>query len=147
MPVVLAATTLLLGACSANGADTGLETAATGSSGTAASSGTVVVEESGATDVLPLPGPHPGADYATLPGGRYRIPLTDTLAFDVDVPDGTSSHEDGTFLAMKDFILKTEAAGDYYGVPRDPAPTRTSTPSDRRSTTSSTRSSTCPSTR
>jgi hypothetical protein len=51
------------------------------------------------------------SSYATLPGGRYRIALSDTLTFDVDVPNGSASHVDGTFLAINVFILKTGAAG------------------------------------
>ena len=95
--------------------------------------------------VLPLPGPDPGVEYATLLG-RYRVPLNDTLAFDVDVADRTSAHDDGIFLASGDIILKTEVAGEGYGV-LTPAPTTPSTPSAPPSTTSSGRSATCPSTR
>ena len=70
--------------------------------------------------VQALPGPDPGSTFASLGAGRYRISLSDTLAFDVDVPDRTSAHDDGLFLASGPVILKTEVAGEEYGVPRDP---------------------------
>jgi hypothetical protein len=70
--------------------------------------------------VLALPERGPGEDSVTLAAGRYRIPLDDSLAFDVDLPAGTSAHDDGLFLATDSFIVKTELADDEYGVPRDP---------------------------
>jgi hypothetical protein len=69
---------------------------------------------------LPLPAHERGEDSVSLSAARYRIPLDDTLAFDVDVPAGTSAHDDGLFLATDSYIVKTELAGDQYGVPRDP---------------------------
>ena len=77
-PVALAAAIALLGACSASGADTDDTADTTRSSGSTPSSSTTVAEESSAPDVLALPGPDPGTDSVTLPGGRYRIPLSDT---------------------------------------------------------------------
>ncbi len=70
--------------------------------------------------VLTLPEAASGQTVVEVPAGRYRVPLDDALAFDVDLPDNTSVHDDGLFLATKDFVLKTELAGDRYGVPRDP---------------------------
>ena len=65
-------------------------------------------------------GPIPAWSTRPFLAGRYRVPLNDTLAFDVDVADRTSAHDDGIFLASGDIILKTEVAGEGYGVPRDP---------------------------
>jgi hypothetical protein len=67
--------------------------------------------------VLALPDDDPGEDFASLDAGRYRIALDDTLAFDVDVPDKTYSHSDGLFLSTGPVVLKTEIAGESYGVP------------------------------
>ncbi|WP_183099697.1 hypothetical protein [Nocardioides pelophilus] len=78
--------------------------------------------------VLPLPEPEPGEDHATLSEGRYRVPLSDSLAFDIDVPEGTSAHEDGLYLAKERIIIKTEVAGEEYGVPRDPCTDQTIEP-------------------
>ncbi|RHW27924.1 hypothetical protein D0Z08_06460 [Nocardioides immobilis] len=79
-------------------------------------------------DALPLPGRPPGADQVSVDAGRYRIPLSDTLAFEVDLPDETSAHDDGLFLATEDFVVKTEVAGDAYGVPRHPCTDQTIDP-------------------
>jgi hypothetical protein len=70
--------------------------------------------------VLPLPERAPGESSVDLAGGRYRVPLDDTLAFEVDVPVGTTAHDDGLFIATKFFVLKTEVAGEAYGLPSDP---------------------------
>lgn len=70
--------------------------------------------------VLSLPEAAPGETVVDVPAGRYRVPLDDTLAFDVDLPDDTSVHDDGLFLATKDFVVKTELADEGYGVPRHP---------------------------
>jgi hypothetical protein len=70
--------------------------------------------------VRDLPDAPPGQRAVELDGGRYEIPLTDTLAFDIDVPDMTTAHDDGMFLATRDFIVKTEAAPEGYGVPAHP---------------------------
>lgn len=66
-----------------------------------------------------LPAADAGADYATLARARYRIPLGDGLAFDVDVPDDSYAHEDGLFVASGPVVLKVEIAGDDFGIPRD----------------------------
>ncbi|HWJ66651.1 MAG TPA: hypothetical protein VNT31_08235 [Nocardioides sp.] len=70
------------------------------------------------TSALPLPGA--AGDPVILAAGRYRIPLDNSLSFEVDLPDDTSAHDRGLFLATKEFVLKTELAGPRYGVPRDP---------------------------
>lgn len=70
--------------------------------------------------VLPLPGAEPGQTSFQVSAGRYRVPLDGTLAFDVDLPDDTSVHDDGVFLATESFVLKVELAGRRYGVPRHP---------------------------
>ena len=41
------------------------------------------------------------------------------------MPDGTTSHDQGLFLATSDFVLKTEAADEAYGVPRHPCTDQT----------------------
>lgn len=69
--------------------------------------------------VLPLPEADPGKEYATLDAGRFRVPLDDTLAFEVDAPATSYAHEDGLFIATGRSILKTEVAGEEYGVPAD----------------------------
>lgn len=70
--------------------------------------------------VRALPGEDPGADFATLDAGRYRIRLGDRLAFDVEVRGRTYAHDDGLFLAHGRVVLKTELADADYGVPADP---------------------------
>lgn len=78
--------------------------------------------------VVALPAPDVGEDSATLEAGRYRIPLSDTLAFEIEVPDETYAHDDGLFIATGPVILKTEVAGEYYGVPGDPCTDHTIEP-------------------
>lgn len=70
--------------------------------------------------VAALPAPDPGEDVATLDAGRYRVTLSDTLSFDVDVPRDTYAHNEGLYLATGVVVLKTEVAGQAYGMPRDP---------------------------
>jgi hypothetical protein len=70
--------------------------------------------------VQALPGPDAGTDFASLDAGRYRVPLSDTLAFDIDLPDGTSAHDDGLFLSTGPIVIKTEIASSQYGVPLEP---------------------------
>lgn len=70
--------------------------------------------------VMSLPDAPPGETVVDLPAGRYRVALDDTLAFDIDLPDDSAAHNDGLFLATEDFVLKTELAGERYGVPRHP---------------------------
>ncbi|HWJ82869.1 MAG TPA: hypothetical protein VNS55_11585 [Nocardioides sp.] len=108
-PIAVAAVAVLAAACSETDADPVTETADSPSAASAPADG-----------VQALPGPDPGADSATLAAGRYRVPLGDDLAFEVDVPDDTSAHDGGLFLATGSVVLKTEVAGTDYGLPRDP---------------------------
>jgi hypothetical protein len=48
------------------------------------------------------------------------VPLGDSVAFDVDLPQGTISNSDGLYLQSDPNILKVELAGQDYGVPLDP---------------------------
>jgi len=70
--------------------------------------------------VLPFLDPDTPTDGRILEAGRYRIPLSDTLSLDIDLPTGTEANGDGMYLAFDQVILKVEAAGEGYGVPRDP---------------------------
>ncbi len=70
--------------------------------------------------VVALPGPDEGEEYATLAPARYRVRLDDTLAFDVDIPEGTFAYDDGLFLSTGPIVLKTEVANERYGVSPDP---------------------------
>lgn len=70
--------------------------------------------------VLPLPRPDANDEAVVTEPGRYRIPLSDKLSLDVDLPPKTSVNGDGRYIQVEDTILKTEAAGETYGVPRDP---------------------------
>jgi hypothetical protein len=130
MSVALAAVTALLGACSESSADDDAADQAPSSSSTraddrtdetsASAEETDDAEEADLPDgVVTLPVPGPGEDHPTLRAGRYRVPLSDTLAFDVDVPDETNAHDDGLFLATGSVVLKTEIAGEQYGVPSE----------------------------
>lgn len=133
--VALSAVTALLGACSEDGADA--DTKADKSSSSAptddgspatdastAPAGTVDLPDG----VLPLPEPGAGGTSVELSPGRYRIPLDGSLAFDIDLPGPTTAHDDGLFLATDSYILKTEIAGDEYGVPRHPCSDQTIEP-------------------
>lgn len=77
-------------------------------------------EDSLPEGVLLLPSSDPGSSFATLGPGRYRVPLSSTLAFDVDVPRRTFSHANGLYLATDEIVLKVEVAGESYGVAADP---------------------------
>jgi hypothetical protein len=70
--------------------------------------------------VLALPESDGVEDAVVLEAGRYRVPLSDTLSFDVDVPPGTEANNGGLYLAVEETVLKVEAAGQDYGVPSDP---------------------------
>lgn len=115
--LAIAAVGALLVACAGNEADADNDTAGAPPASSSAESpeGAALPD-----DVLALPDNDSGADFATLDAGRYRIPLSDSLSFDVDVPDQTFAHDDGLFLATGAIVLKAEIAGEEYGVPHDP---------------------------
>jgi hypothetical protein len=70
--------------------------------------------------VQDLPPAGPGSDVDGIDAGRYRIPLDDGLAFDIDLAGTSTAHEGGLFLSTGRIVIKTEIAGEGYGVPRDP---------------------------
>jgi hypothetical protein len=70
--------------------------------------------------VLPLPAPDQADEITITEPGRYRVPLSDTRSFDVDLPQGTGVSGDGLYTALGSTTLKTELAGESYGVPADP---------------------------
>ena len=70
--------------------------------------------------VRALPDAAPGESSVDVSAGRYRVAIDGRLSFDIDLPDRTTAHDGGLFLATQDFIVKTELAGPRYGVPRDP---------------------------
>ena len=126
--VALAAVTALLAACSENDTDNPDNADNPGNAETSRSSSQAPTDESSAPiepavlpeGVLALPARNPGESAVTLDTGRYRVPLDDTLAFDIDVPGPTYAHDDGVFLATGPVVVKTEIAAEQYGVPRDP---------------------------
>lgn len=84
------------------------------------SDGSVTVSDG----VLPLPEPEDGEEPGPLDAGRYHIPLSETLALEVDLPQNTIANSEGLYLelegSLEGSILKVENAGDEYGVPIDP---------------------------
>jgi len=123
--IALTALASLLAACADNDADPSDETADTSAS--QGGSTTPSDEESRLTEkivlpagVLALPEPDGDEDAVVLEAGRYRVPLSETLSFDVDVPPGTEASNGGLYLAVQETVLKVEAAGEDYGVPSDP---------------------------
>lgn len=121
--VSVAAVTALLGACSDSDADpdSKADESLSSTSPSATDATSAPAEEVALPDgVLPLPEKAAGESSVDLPEGRYRVPLGSGLAFDIDVPDPTTAHDDGLFLATDSFIVKTEVAGATYGVPRHP---------------------------
>ena len=128
--VALAAATALLGACSDSDADD--DTTATPSSsestGTTESTGSSPSSAALPDGVLALPEAPAGETAVDVGAGRYRVPLDDALSFDVTLPEGSTVHDDGLFLATPSFVLKTELAGEEYGVPRDPCTDQTIQP-------------------
>ncbi|HVK28303.1 MAG TPA: hypothetical protein VM575_08175 [Nocardioides sp.] len=111
--VALAVATALLAGCSDSDADDDKAADAPSSDPTT----TAAADPDG---VQALPPNDAGADFATLAAGRYRIALGDALAFDVDVPSESYAHDDGLFVATGPVVLKTEIAGDDFGVAADP---------------------------
>ena len=119
-PVALAAAIALLGACSASGADTDDTADTTRSSGSTPSASTTVAEESPAPDVLALPGPDPGRTpwpfLAVGTGSRSATPSPSTSRCRMaPSPMPTAPSSPSTTSSSR-----PEAAGDEYGVPRDP---------------------------
>jgi len=122
-PVLLVATGLALAACAGNGSagDDAADVATSQSAGPTATD----TPSAGAGDValpdgvLALPVLGSGGEEPVLDAGRYQVPLSDALAFDVDLPQGTTAHDEGLYLDMPAGIIKVEAAGKGYGVPVD----------------------------
>lgn len=70
--------------------------------------------------VVPLPKTGSGEGAVVLSGGRYRVPLSETLSVDVDLPPGTEANGEGLYLVHDDTVLKVEAAAEGFGVASDP---------------------------
>jgi hypothetical protein len=66
-----------------------------------------------------LPTPDANDESITTEPGRYRIALSDTLAFDVELPIETNANNEGLYLAYRSTILKVETADGDYGVSPD----------------------------
>jgi len=66
-----------------------------------------------------LPPHRDGEEAPVLDAGRYRVPLDDELAFDVDLPDGSHAEGDGLYLALGTVLLKSEIATERFGVAQD----------------------------
>jgi hypothetical protein len=123
--ILLTALAFLLAACADNDANPSDEAADTrssqGGSPTPSDEGSSLTEEVALpAGVLALPESDGVEDAVVLEAGRYRVPLSDTLSFDVDVPPGTEANNGGLYLAVEETVLKIEAAGQDYGVPSDP---------------------------
>jgi hypothetical protein len=124
-PIAVATVGILLVACAGNDGDASDEPDDVPSSQSADSTPTeetsTAIEEVALPEgVLALPAPDAGEDYVILEAGRYRVPLSDTLAFEVDLPRKTEANNDGLYLVTEGAILKVEAAGVEYGVLEDP---------------------------
>lgn len=70
--------------------------------------------------VRALPAYGDGEEPRPLEAGRYRVPMGDSLAFDVDLPSGTQAEAGGLYILTANALLKTELATDGYGVAADP---------------------------
>ncbi|GAA4103987.1 hypothetical protein ACFFOS_02500 [Nocardioides kongjuensis] len=70
--------------------------------------------------VRALPTSAVGEEPPALDEGRYRFPLSDTLALDVDLPSGTRAEVGGLYILTSNGLLKVEAATERYGVAEDP---------------------------
>lgn len=114
-PIALAAVSILLTACSDTEADTNGKADESPASTSSPTEGIALPD-----GVLPLPEPDEGEEPAPLDAGRYHVPLSDSLAVEVDLPQNTTAHNDGLYLELEGSILKVEDAGDEYGVPTDP---------------------------
>src|SRR5215207_9160535 len=59
----------------------------------------VTTEEDPLPDgVLRLPEPGANGESGSLDAGRYHVPLSGTLALEVDLPEDTIAHSDGLYL-------------------------------------------------
>ncbi|GAA3551174.1 hypothetical protein [Nocardioides daeguensis] len=70
--------------------------------------------------VRALPAYRDGEEPRALEAGRYRVPISDTLAIDVDLPSGSQAEAGGRYIQTTNALLKTEIATDWYGVAEDP---------------------------
>lgn len=113
--VALATICALLGACSDDDADPG-----SADKKLSTDVSPVAGEDALPAGVVALPEPTAGTDYTVLSGATYRVPLSESLAIDVDLPAGTESDGRGLYLIHDGTVLKVEAAGDDFGVPSDP---------------------------
>ena len=122
--VLLCAGVALASGCSSTGEDN--NTSAAANTSTEASPSAQDEADTLPDGVLPLPQPSDGEDFAVLPAGRYQVPISDTLAYEIELPEGTYAY-DGKYLAFDQArpqqiagILYVDEAGDGTGVSRDP---------------------------
>jgi hypothetical protein len=115
---------VLAGGCSSTGQDSNANAPAT--TPTEMRTSAQPDEDSLPDGVLPLPQPSGGDDFAVLPAGRYQVPISDTLAYEIELPEGTYAY-DGKYLAFDQArpqriagILYVDEAGEGVGVSRDP---------------------------
>jgi hypothetical protein len=133
--IALASVGILLGACG----DTSDAAGKTGGVAASPSSGSSQLGDGRSTaeavslpgGVLALPVTPEGQEPAPLDAGRYRVPLGHSLAFEVDLPQGTTSNSDGLYLQSSPNVLKVEPAGQEYGVPVDPCALQSIEPAGR----------------
>jgi hypothetical protein len=115
---------VLAGGCSSTGPGENDSAAATTS--TEASPSVRGEGETLPDGVLPLPRPSDGEEFAVLDAGRYQVPISDTLAYEIELPQGTYAY-DGKYLAFDHArprriagILYVDQAGNGTGVSRNP---------------------------
>jgi hypothetical protein len=70
--------------------------------------------------VLPLPASVAGEEPPALDAGRYRVPISESLAIDADLPSGTQAEPGSLYVLTPDAVLKMEIANERYGVAEDP---------------------------
>lgn len=122
--IALAVANLLLTACS--GASNESVGEAPSSSSTPTSTSAPLAGGTLPDGVLPLPEPSGTESFVVVEAGRYRVPVSDTLAYAIDLPQGTYVH-DGKYLAFDETrppgiggVLYVDAAGEGAGVSLDP---------------------------
>lgn len=113
LPIALAAVGALLAGCSEDTADAQGDARDTGSD----SSSSPAAASPRPAGVKALP--EKGAD-SVLDAGRYRVPLNDNLAYEIDLPQGTLTDGDPLYIQADKTIIKSEIAGNEYGIPTDP---------------------------